>query len=47
MEDQGWISQRESHTPTQVALVVKNPPSDAGDPGDAGLIPGLGDPLEW
>ena len=22
--------------------VVKNPPSNAGDPGDAGLIPGLG-----
>ena len=26
---------------SQVALVVKTPPADAGDPGDAGLIPGL------
>ena len=28
---------------SQVALVVKNPPANAGD---TGLIPGLGDPLE-
>ena len=27
---------------TQVALVVKNPPANAGDTGDAGSIPGLG-----
>ena len=32
--DDGWAS--------QVALVVKNPPADSGDTGDAGLIPGLG-----
>ena len=25
---------------SQVALVVKNPPANAGDAGDAGLIPG-------
>ena len=29
-----WVS--------QVALVVKNPPANAGDIRDAGLIPGLG-----
>ena len=29
-----------------VALVVKNPPADAGDVRDAGLIPGSEDPLE-
>ena len=27
---------------SQVALVGKNPPANAGDLGDAGLIPGLG-----
>ena len=27
---------------SQVALVVKNPPANAGDVGDAGLISGLG-----
>ena len=27
---------------SQVALVVKNPPANAGDVKDAGLIPGLG-----
>ena len=27
---------------SQVVLVVKNPPADAGDVGDAGLIPGSG-----
>ena len=26
---------------SQVALVVKNPPANAGDTRDAGLIPGL------
>ena len=25
-----------------MALAVKNPPADAGDAGDTGLIPGLG-----
>ena len=25
-----------------MALVVKNPPANAGDTGDVGLIPGLG-----
>ena len=47
MEDQEWISRQESYIPTQGALVVKNPPTDAGDPRDAGSITGLGDPLEW
>ena len=28
--------------PSQVALVVKNPPASAGDVRDVGLIPGLG-----
>ena len=27
---------------SQMALVVKNPPANAGDTGDVGLIPGLG-----
>ena len=31
---------------SQVALVVKNPPADAGDLRDAGLIPDWEDPLE-
>ena len=31
---------------SQVVLVVKNPPADAGDVRDAGLILGLEDPLE-
>ena len=31
---------------TQVALVVKNPPANAGDRRDNGLIPGGEDPLE-
>ena len=29
-----------------VALVVKNPPANAGDSRDMGLIPGSEDPLE-
>ena len=29
-----------------VTLMVKNPPANAGDPGDLGLIPGQEDPLE-
>ena len=33
-----WVS--------QVALVVKNPPTNAGDVKDEGLIPGLGRPNE-
>ena len=31
---------------SQVVLVVKNPPGNAGAAGDAGLIPGSEDPLE-
>ena len=31
---------------SQVALVVKNPPADAGDIRDMGSIPGWEDPLE-
>ena len=31
---------------SQVVLVVKNPPANAGDLTDVGLIPGLEDPLE-
>ena len=31
---------------SQVALVVKNLPANAGDVRDVGLIPGLGRPLE-
>ena len=27
-------------------VVVKNPPANAGESGDTGLIPGLGRPLE-
>ena len=27
---------------SQMVLVVKNPPANAGDAGDTGLIPGLG-----
>ena len=30
----------------QVVLVVKNPPANAGDVRDVGLIPGLGRSLE-
>ena len=31
---------------SQVALMVNNPPPNAGDLGDAGLIPGLEDPMQ-
>ena len=31
-----------THTASQVALVVKNPPVNAGDERDLGSIPGLG-----
>ena len=31
---------------SQEVLVVKNPPANAGDTGDVGLIPGLGRSLE-
>ena len=31
---------------SQVVLVVKNLPANAGDLGDTGLIPGVEDPLE-
>ena len=37
---------REGFDPGLVALVVKNPPASAGDPRDAGLIPGSGRFLE-
>ena len=30
----------------QVALVVKDPPANAGDIRDTGVLPGRGDPLE-
>ena len=30
----------------QVALLVENSPANAGDAGDTGSLPGLGDPLE-
>ena len=33
---------RLKHGASQVALVVKNPPANAGDTGDSGSIPGLG-----
>ena len=32
----------DSHWTSQVVLVVKNPPANAGDIRDAGWIPGLG-----
>ena len=38
MTSVGWAS--------QVALVVKNPPANAGDGRDAGSIPGLGGSLQ-
>ena len=40
----GWylVEDREAHTLHQVALVVKNPPANAGDIRDRGWIPGLG-----
>ena len=31
---------------SQLALVLKKTPANAGDTGDTGLIPGLGIPLE-
>ena len=31
---------------SQVALVIKNPPANAGDTRDMGSVPGSGDPLE-
>ena len=38
------MSSKSSESPgvSQVVLVVKNPPANAGDVRDAGLIPGLG-----
>ena len=33
---------KEGRQASQVALVAKNPPANAGDPGDVGLIPGSG-----
>ena len=35
-----------SELASQVVVVVKNPPADVGDPGDAGSIPGSGNALE-
>ena len=38
-----WIMRsKEGRQASQVALVAKNPPANAGDPGDVGLIPGSG-----
>ena len=38
-----WLSTARDHEgASQVGLVVKNPPANAGDVRDAGLIPGLG-----
>ena len=37
-----WQPQETSTGPSQVALVVKNPPANAGDTRDASLIPGSG-----
>ena len=37
-----WSSLVQLFSVVQVALVVKNVPADAGDTGDAGLIPGVG-----
>ena len=39
-----WVSA--IYKASQVVLVVKNPPSNAGDIRDAGSIPGSEDPLE-
>ena len=36
------LMRRLKHGASQVALVVKNPPANAGDTGDSGSIPGLG-----
>ena len=38
------VSSKSSESPgvSQVALVIKNPPANAGDVRDAGSIPGLG-----
>ena len=40
------VARDEGRRASQVALMIKNPPSSAGDTGDAGLIPGLGRSLE-
>ena len=41
-----YIVIQRSAAASQVALVVKNPPANAGDVRDLSLIPGLGRPLE-
>ena len=44
-----WLSRSSSnlvYRASQMSLVVKNPPANAGDIRDADLIPGLEDPLE-
>ena len=43
---QPWIYITFVVLPTQVAVVVKNPPADAGDPRDESFIPGSGRSLE-
>ena len=43
--EQGWYGLSQTYSSkraSQVALVVKNPPANAGDIRDAGSIPGLG-----
>ena len=41
-----WEPFKYSIVSSQMALVVKNIPVNAGDVRDVGLIPGSGDPLE-
>ena len=40
-----WLKQQKFILTSQVALVVKNPPSNTGDIRDTGSIPGLGSSL--
>ena len=41
-----WLKQQKFILTSQVALMVKNPPSNTGDIRDTGSIPGLGGSLE-
>ena len=41
-KEEVFTGKREGRGPSQVVLVVKNPPAKAGDKRDAGSIPGLG-----
>ena len=43
--EEGFITIYRLAWASQVALVVKNLPANAGDVKDSGLIPGLGKPL--